>query len=347
MISNWRIRSSRQQFRHRLREAVHSCAAGMLILIATAASAEPIAPQSIVRISTGEQSTGIYRNTHKISRYISDSSFEKSGDQTSDFNLTVSISSPGSMSNIKDLIDGRSEFGIVNSHLANEMVANPKKWGVDQVIDRVRLVSRLQPSLLHILVSTKPGQPTNVKDLGNKIVSIGLPAAMTEFSIANLFRHHELTVNKMQLRYFPLPLALRQIREGKIDAVILFDQTPNLHIADLLQTGDFTLLGLDKAAVSKGNLADSGTRLVSGAPYPGLADDFLTASLDNYLLVQDNVSPSVVTPLVRLLGDPNDTIDSPIPYHDAVTAQQDTTNLTDGETTPSVLTDVLSEQVIQ
>lgn len=319
-----------------------------LVGATTPVAADTIAPQSIIRISASEQTTSIYQNAQKVSRDISDASLAQSKDTGADYHLMITLSSSGSMSNIRNLVEGRAEFGIVGSDIANAIYNNPKKWDMERAIDRVRLVTTLEPSILHVIVPKKNNGPKSLSDLKNAEVSIGLPSAKTRQSIAKLFAMHDLPTKELNLRYFPLRLALRRLRENKLDAVITFDQAPNRYIAELLATGEYTLLSLNSDILDQDDYSDlAGCKLVTGSPYPDLPANFLTASVDNYLLVQDNVPPAIVTTIVQLLGDVEGTTDSPIPLHDAVSTLQNEAARTKLDTDTSDSLQKLSEQVIQ
>ena len=303
-----------------------------------------------MRISASEQGTGAFHNARTLSEILTQSSKTAAALKTtenlqekeandSSYSLTVVQSSAGSMSSMRDLIEGRAEFGIVNANLANAMFTNPKKWGVDQVIDRVRLVTRMQPSVLHVLVKATGDKPPTLASLEGARVSVGLPSAMTSYSIGKLFEQNGTSLKKMDIQYLPLKMGLRDLHDQKLDAIVMLDHTPSPIVESLLASGEYTLVSLDRQSMPASEEAlAAGCTLISGALYPGLPENFLTVSIDNYLLVQNNVSPSTVAPILKLLGAEQDDIESPIPLHDAHGLVTSTLNpsVLDGSTTTTL-----------
>ena len=355
MTNHWRIYSPFGGTAPRQLLAVWCLAAAAIFSGVTAAApvtnkpqSKTITPQSIVRISTSEQSTNIYQNAQKVSRYLSDTSLADSRATGNDYHLMITLSSSGSTSNIQNLVEGRAEFGIVSSDIANAIYENPKKWDLERAIDRVRLVTTLEPTMLHIVVPSGSTGPTKLRDLKNATVSVGLPSARTHQSIAKLFAMHDLPTKELNLRYFPLRQALKRLKENRLDAVIFFDQAPNQYIAELLDTGDYTLLSLSPDLLDQGDYSElAGSKLITGAPYSNLPENYMTASVDTYLLVQDNVPPAIVTTIVQKLGDIDRTTDSPIPLHDAVSSLQNDVERTELVNDSSDVSQTVSEQVIQ
>lgn len=301
-------------------------------------TADHLPPQSVLRIGGAEYGSGINRNAVKLAQVYHRESVASRAIDSHEHKFGVAMSSAGSIANLRDLITGRLEFGYVHAGLAERILEDPSLYGLDQSVSRLRLVAALQPSVVHIIASTKNDKNT-VDRLQGKRISYGMRDTGNRQTIDQLLTLHGIKTEELEVFHYPLAVGVKKLAAGDIDAIVAIDQVPNAMIADLLSGGEYQLLSLNiqrLQSVLKPDLPDQ-FRLLTQSPYAKDDTPFVGISLETLLISQDTVSPTIVGPVFEHLlaatnGDLSGStakdplqaiklsgINSSIPLHDACT----------------------------
>ncbi|MBX2825047.1 MAG: TAXI family TRAP transporter solute-binding subunit [Gammaproteobacteria bacterium] len=286
----------------------------LLTLCPVAALADHLPPQSVMRLGAAEHGTGTFNTAVSLADVFHQESTRTRHSASHDHQFGVAMSSPGSIGNLRDLAAGRVEFGFVHANLANLALDAPKKIGLDQSVNRLRLVATMAPAVVQIVARRKLGDGT-IRSLQGKRVSFGMTDTGQSFTATGLFTAHGMDAQSLNKFHFPLSLAVQKLKSRSLDAIVLIDQSPSPLLRRLLQDPEYRLLSLDASALDQ--LIEAGKlgsmHLVEKNPYDSTDKEFLSVAVDTYLLSHDMVAPSSVLPILKYVKKQNQLLEMGLP----------------------------------
>ena len=140
-------------------------------------------------------------------------------------------SSDGSVDNMRRLIDRRADIALVQ----NDTVAG----------DSVRTLVPLHTGALHFLVRTD-SEIRSVADLEGHKIGIGLETSGTHRMVTALFNHYELDFSKVERVELPIEDACQQLKDGKIEALLIVLSLRSHSLVDLVSAGEIKLVGIGR-----------------------------------------------------------------------------------------------------
>lgn len=139
--------------------------------------------------------------------------------------LASTVSSHGSVANMRAIQDGRIESGFSQADVAQAMVNAKGAFSGLPPLDKVRAIASLYPETLHVVVRQGAGIKS-VHDLRGKRVSLDLLGSGTRFAAGVILAAHGLGENDVIGIQATSGRAAHMMRENELDAFFLVAGIP-------------------------------------------------------------------------------------------------------------------------
>jgi len=252
--------------------------------------------------------------------------------------IGVAETSTGSVENIKLLTSGQVESGLCQSDIAYWAYSGTSMYNAGPPMANLRAIANMYQESLQIVV--RADSPINrITDLKGRRVSLGERGSGTRATASLVIEAYGLTSRMMKAQQLPIGDAVRQLKDGSLDAFFIVGGDSVPAIAQLAETTPVRLLPVegDKAQV----LRDANPFLtIDVIPAGNYRNEtaVVTVGIGTYWLVLDSLSEDLVYALTKSLWHPmtrsildegsplgrkirveNALIGLPIPLHDGAT----------------------------
>lgn len=240
----------------RARRLIRALAAVAAVLVAAPLSAQvppPEAQRISFQIATGPVSGTYLRVGETIARIISNppglARCEVEGVCGPEGLIATTRSSSGSIVNATYVNSGRVKSAIVQADIAAAAYAGDGPFRQAGPLDNLRVIARLHDETLHLVVAAR-SRIKKFSDLAGKRVAIDSNKSATNHTVRSLFAISGVPMRRLKLSYQPAEQAVRDLRDGKIDAMFVIGVAPVAGVDGLIRRGQARLVGLDSAAVA-------------------------------------------------------------------------------------------------
>ncbi|MEO1972654.1 MAG: TAXI family TRAP transporter solute-binding subunit, partial [Pirellulaceae bacterium] len=227
---------------------------------------------STIRIAGGEQG-GVYIDfANKLKSALESS-----------LNVPVVVTeSQGSGDSVNQLYDDRVDLAIVQAAAVDGNVH--------------AIVSPLHYEYVHV-IARKDLEAKTIRDLNGRRVGLGKPLTGSRLSANALVRHYgiETDANCRDANW-------KELRDGKLDATIVTAGLENRAIHELLNSGDFILLALPRAA-DIGDFNSSSIEFPADVYGAVTSSGITTVRTPAFLVTHDDASPELVKATLKVLYD--------------------------------------------
>lgn len=240
----------------RARRLIRALAAVAAVLVAAPSPAQvppPEAQRISFQIATGPVSGTYLRVGEAIARIISNppglARCEVEGVCGPEGLIATTRSSSGSIANAAYVNSGRVKSAIVQADIAAAAFAGEGPFRQGGPLNNLRAIARLHDETLHLVVGTR-SRIKKFADLSGKRVAIDSNKSATNYTVRSLLSASGLPARRLRLSYQPAEQAVRDLRDGKIDALFVIGVAPVAGVDGLIRRGQARLVGLDGAAVA-------------------------------------------------------------------------------------------------
>jgi len=296
--------------------------------------ADHLAPESIVSIASAQSGSGTYLQAVQLVENYDRETRSQARRQNHSHVLGLVLSSSGSSSNLKQLVESRFEFGVVRADIAEAVYKRPRDYGIDLRIDHLRTIGKMSPSYVQIIARRNAQVKRSLDSLKGSNIGMGLPDEAIIHTVKTLFSNHGLPLESVNVFHQTLAESVRKLRTGQFDAMVIIDQLPNPLVDELMDEGDFELISLDSSKVDHfiANSANSANYAKHLRQIKGQVEAVVSLAINTLLVSKDTVPPHQIEPLLPYLHttisapsgrdiSTDDAVKSPIiPAHDAVRA---------------------------
>lgn len=202
----------------------------------------------IFRIGTGGISGTYYPIGGLIGNAVSNPPGARSCDQGGSCGppglVVIAQSANGSVANVKDIHNGSLESGFVQSDVAYWAYTGTGTFEHDEPIRELRVIANLYQESIHVVARADSGI-RHIRDLIGKRVSLDENGSGTLVDALLVLREYGISTNDIEVEYMKPDLAIRRVRENKLDAFFIVAGYPARAISDLAEDTDLFLLPID------------------------------------------------------------------------------------------------------
>lgn len=210
-------------------------------------------------------------------------------------------SSGGGVENIRLLLEGKAELGLVMADIASFAYNGKPKLGGLKNGQNLRAVTALYPNFVHI-ISLKENGITTIDDLKGKRVGVGDVGSGTEVNARTILEAYGIFYQDIEEHYLSYRESVIELRNGNIDAAFLTSGLHNSMILELAETDDVQFIPIAKEKVE--TIAEK---------FPYYSHDFIpkqiykndqpisTAAITNLLLTREDVSEDLIYNVTKII----------------------------------------------
>ena len=158
--------------------------------------------------------------------------------------VVIAQSANGSVANVHGIRRGSLESAFVQSDIAYWAYTGTGKFNGDKPIRKLRSIANLYPESIHIVVRKNSGI-REVTDLIGKRVSLDEPGSGTLIDAELVLREYGISKQDIEVEYIKPDLAIKRIRDNKLDAFFIVAGYPARAITDLASDTGVRLLPID------------------------------------------------------------------------------------------------------
>lgn len=211
-------------------------------------------------------------------------------------------STKGSVENLILMQQGRGEIAFTQGDALAFAWAGEVDAGFKSKIDRVRGVTAIYPSYIHIVALKESGIKT-IADLKGKRLSVGAPESGTELDTRKLLGAAGITYKDLgKAIYLPFEESVDLMKNKELDATL---QVGGLGIPALREIADafsVVFVEIPPEVVAKAGVPYR-TGVIPKGTYRGQDSDVQTATLLNYIVVRADLPPDLVYDITKTIFD--------------------------------------------
>ena len=210
--------------------------------------------------------------------------------------IAVATATAGCEANIEIMAEGRLDGALMEADVP---------IFVGRQADHVRAIASLGLDQMHLVV-LRDGPIRSLRDLKGKRISLGEEGSGTHLHAHQLLAALGIRDGEVKEDNLRSAVAADAIAAGKLDAFFVMDQAPVPSIEELAKIKPIRLIGVTGPAVEKMRKADTllePGRIAAGT-YAGIDSDTPTIAVGLTLVVDANLSDSLVYGITRSLWEP-------------------------------------------
>lgn len=191
----------------------------------------------LFRIGTGGK-TGVYYPIGKlIAKGLTKNPTDKSStNQSLTGYIGVAQNSAGSIENIKTIVNGETEAGLVQADIAFQAFNNTGRFKGKKGYKNIRAIASLYPEKFQI-VTRKDARILSVFDLKGKNISLDAKGSGTLAVMKVILNAHGLTENDLNPVYLKPVFTHEKIKSGKLQGFVMMAGVPMEAISSLEDIG--------------------------------------------------------------------------------------------------------------
>lgn len=213
--------------------------------------------------------------------------------------IATTRSSSGSVSNAQSVERGNVQSALVQGDIAAAAVAGSGPFAETGALKDLRAIARLHDEALHIVASSR-SRVKRFKDLAGKRVAIDSSNSATEFTFRNVLSAARVKFSAIKVRRVALETAATQLRDGKVDVIVLIGMAPVAPVDQLMRRGYGRLIGLESKTIqrlSRKNSAYSKVTLAAGTYRSSKAVS--TLGVASFWLVNKDQKSTTISQILR------------------------------------------------
>ena len=242
---------------------------------------------------------------HAISNPPGDRPCEQGGSCGPAGLVVIAQSANGSVANAEDIQRGNLESGFVQSDIAYWAYTGTGQFSGREPTHELRSIANLYPESIHIVVRKNSGI-RRVTDLVGKRVSLDEPGSGTLIDAELVLSEFGISRDDIEAEYMKADLAVKRMRENKLDAFFIVAGYPARAITDLAEDTAVRLLPIEGAPARRliRRYQFFARDEIPGNVYPGV-EPVSTVSVGAQWLVASSVENDLVYQITRTLWNGN------------------------------------------
>jgi len=154
--------------------------------------------------------------------------------------------SGGSVANMRMVQNGEIQMGFVGATSGYRVFSGLPPYDEDPG-DDVRSIAALYPETYQLIVLKDSGINC-IADLKGKKVAVGAPGSGTEYAGKIILEEHGINYKNITPNFLSFGEGVTALKDGFVDAVVIFAGIPTSSVIDVSSTLDVKLLNLDPVA---------------------------------------------------------------------------------------------------
>ncbi|MDU5005400.1 MAG: TAXI family TRAP transporter solute-binding subunit [Actinomyces sp.] len=213
-----------------------------------------------------------------------------------------------SVENISLITSGRAELAFVMGDATRQAVEGTGPFEGRRQLSELTALTALYPNYVQIVTTARTGI-RSVEDLRGKRVGVGDKNSGVELNAQMILDAYGMTYDDIQEDFLSYSGAIDQIKNGQTDAAFVTSGLPNSSIMDLATTEDVVIVPIEGEGFArlKEKYPFFDQSAIPGGTY-SQAEDVLTASIMNQLLVSPDLDEEQVYKMTKALFENLDTL---------------------------------------
>jgi TRAP transporter TAXI family solute receptor len=278
---------------------------GLALALANPTVSADEAEPEIFRIGTGGVSGTYYPIGGLIGTAVSNPpgarSCEQGGSCGPSGLIVIAQSANGSVANVRDIRNGSLESGFVQSDVAYWAYTGTGTFEHDEPIRELRVIANLYQESIHVVTRRDSGIH-HIRDLVGKRVSLDENGSGTLVDALLVLSEYGISIGDIDVEYMKPDLAIRRVRENKLDAFFIVAGYPARAVYELAEDTGLRLLPIDGPEAD--HLVEhygffTRDHIPEGV-YPGV-ERTVTLSVGAQWLVAESISAELVYGITRTL----------------------------------------------
>ena len=158
--------------------------------------------------------------------------------------VVIAQSANGSVANVMDMQQGHLESGFVQSDIAYWAYTGTGTFNGEKPFHKLRAIANLYPESIHV-VTRKDSGIRSVGDLVGKRVSLDEPGSGTLIDAELVLSVYGISKTDIHVEYLKPDLAVKRIRNNKLDAFFTVAGYPARAVAELAKDTAINLIPID------------------------------------------------------------------------------------------------------
>ncbi|WP_100400227.1 TAXI family TRAP transporter solute-binding subunit [Bacillus sp. FJAT-44742] len=220
-----------------------------------------------------------------------------------------SVQSTGaSVENINLLDTDRAELAIVMGDAVSQAVEGTGPFEEEGAKEDLTAIASLYPNFVQV-VTTEGSGIESIDDLAGHDVGVGDANSGVELNARMILEAHDMSYDDINEDYLSYSEAIDQIQNGMIDAAFVTSGLPNATVIDLSTTNDAKIIPIEGEGLE--NLQELYPFFSEGTIPAGTydnEDDITTATIENLLIVNNELSDDAVYDITSAIFENIETI---------------------------------------
>jgi uncharacterized protein len=204
--------------------------------------------------------------------------------------------------NLNLMQQGRGEIAFTQGDALAFAWAGDADAGFKSKIDKVRGVTAIYPSYIHIVALKESGIKT-IADLRGKRLSVGAPRSGTELDARKLLAAAGITYRDLgEAVYLPFEESVDLMKNKELDATLQVGGLGIPAVREIADTFSVVFVEVPPAVVAKAG-APYATGVIPKGTYKGQDSEVQTATLLNYIVARADLPTGLVHDMTKAIFD--------------------------------------------
>lgn len=269
------------------------------------ARAQDIPDIKVVRIATGPTDSTDFPFGGLIGNAISNPPGSRPCDRGGSCGVPGLIATAqttgGALDNLRAVARGDIELGLSNADISQWAFKGSAEFEGQEPLGRLRLIARLYPATLHLIVP-RDSKIATLKDLAGKTVAVDGEGTGTRFTARLVMSAFGMRWDAIKTRALDLTAAPAAFKAGEIDAMFVIGGAPILALTDLSRDAPFRLVPIDGPTADKlAQVLPYYSRDTVPAGTYGEAAEAATLAVGAVLVARDDMSDELAYGIARAI----------------------------------------------
>jgi hypothetical protein len=219
--------------------------------------------------------------------------------------IATSVSTQGSIENVKAVSTGKLDMGLVQADIAYNAFTGQGSFSGEKPLDNLRAVANLYPEVMHLVVR-RDSDIESVRDLKGKRVALGEEGSGTLAIAKIVLDAYDLKERDLKPVYAKVGKAGDMLIAGEIDAYFAVGGYPMVALVDTAEATDIRLISLVGPEID--NIRKTyrflGADVIPVGTYQGV-DGIVTLKVGAQLLTSAAMDDELVYGITRALWHAN------------------------------------------
>ncbi|WP_059104505.1 TAXI family TRAP transporter solute-binding subunit [Shouchella shacheensis] len=226
-----------------------------------------------------------------------------------ELNSDVSVQATGaSVENINLIDTGRAELAIVMADAVTQATEATGPFEETGAVENLTAIASLYPNFVQV-VTTEDANIDSIEGLAGRNVGVGAANSGVELNAQMILEAHGMSYDDINEDYLSYSEAIDQIQNGMIEAAFVTSGLPNATVIDLSTQNDAKIVPIEGEGLAKlQELYPFFSEATIPAGTYDNEEDITTASIENLLIISNELSEDAVYDVTSALFDQLETL---------------------------------------